>query len=179
MADASNVITGAGGKIYRGPFGTAGPTTHNSALNVAFVDQGYLTEDGWTEERTRSTEKLKAWGGVVVRESVTEAGLRVSFALMETNKQSIEAYYATSVNTTSGQFDVDPTLTGGSQGWVIDTIDGSEIIRAWIPAGEIVEVESIEHKTGSAAAYGVTIAAYPAAALTGKSLRKWSTTLIA
>ena len=72
MNDASMVSTGkpkVSGAVHWAPKGTTVPTSVYSDLDSAFVDMGYLSEDG-VEFNTDNTS-IKAWGGddvIVIKE---------------------------------------------------------------------------------------------------------------
>ena len=68
-ADAQNVSTSkpkVGGAIARAPLGTALPTDATTALNTAFKQLGYISEDGITNGNSPETDVIKAWGGDTV-----------------------------------------------------------------------------------------------------------------
>ena len=72
--NALNVTTGKpkiGGSIFRAPIGTALPTDATTALNVAFVGMGYVSEDGVTNSTDMEMENIKAWGGDTVLNVLT------------------------------------------------------------------------------------------------------------
>ena len=54
------------GAVYRAPLGTTLPTDATTALPTAFVDMGYISEDGVTNSNSPETEKIRAWGGQTV-----------------------------------------------------------------------------------------------------------------
>lgn len=54
------------GAIYRAPAGTTLPTSAEEALNSAFVELGFVSENGVSNSNTPDTDNIKAWGGAVV-----------------------------------------------------------------------------------------------------------------
>ena len=65
MSNANNVTTGkpkVGGAIHRAPLGTELPTDATGALNVAFKEMGYVSEDGIANANSPDTESINAWG---------------------------------------------------------------------------------------------------------------------
>lgn len=162
--DSSNVRVAVTGAVYRAPTATAAPTAADSALNVAFVDLGYVSEDGVVEARDRSTEQIRAWQNAdTVREVVTEASLTYALTLIETKEEVVELFYGASVDGADGSVDIVPSATGGRASFVIDVVDGDDLIRVYIPSGEVTSVGEQTYASGEAIGYEVTITAYPVA----------------
>lgn len=176
---SDNVRVAVTGAIYMGPTTADAPTGAAAALDSDFADLGYFGEDGVTEGRSRETTDIKGHNGAVVRTLVTEGKVTFKCVLIETKKVTVELYYATTVTqtVTEGHFDVDPTETGGRRSFVIDSIDGDEVERTYIPEGELTEVGDRSRKNSDATGYDVTITAYPSDDLAGKAFRTWMTAL--
>ena len=176
---SDNVRVAVTGAIYMGPTTADAPTSPVAALDADFVDLGYFNEDGLAEQRSRETTDIKGHNGAIVRTLVTEGKATFKCVLIETKKETVELYYATTVTQTGteGHFDVDPTKTGGRRSFVIDTIDGGEVERTYIAEGELTEVGDRSRKNSDATGYDVTITAYPSAVLGGNAFRTWMTAL--
>lgn len=174
--DSSKVRVAITGAVSVGPTTSTAPTTASSAL-TGFTDLGYVGEDGVTESRGRSTTKIKAWQNAdTVREVITEAELTYSFTLIETKKETVELFYGTTVTSTAteGSFSVIPASTGGRRSFVVDVVDGAELIRTYIPSGEVTEVGDVVYASGEPIGYEVTITTYPSG---GFSAKKFATAL--
>ena len=172
--DSDNVRVAVTGAVYVAPTGTTAPTTSSSALDIAFVDLGYVSADGITENIDRTTNQIRAWqNGSLVREVTSEGTYSVDMTFIETNEAVLELYYGTT--NASGQFDIDPTTTGGRQSFVIDVVDGSIVERIYIPAGEITSVGTRTLASGEAVGYQVTITAY--ADTDSTTVTKWFSSL--
>lgn len=94
--NSSNVSTGkpkVGGAIFLAPKGTAVPTNATTALAGAFVNLGYVSEDGLTNNVATDTNDVKAWGGNTVLTEQTSYKETFSFGLIETKEASLAAYY--------------------------------------------------------------------------------------
>lgn len=179
MATSSaNVRVAVSGEVLVGlttataPTGTGGTTTGFNGL-------GYVSEDGVTETRDRSSDDIKAWqNSATVRTVVTDASLTYSFTLIETKKETVELYYGTTVTSgvSDGTFIVVPSNTGGRKSFIIDVIDGAELIRTYVPSGEVTEVGDRVYASGEPIGYEVTITAYPDATL-GGAAKVWATAL--
>lgn len=172
--DSDNVRVAVTGAVYVAPTGTTGPTTSSSALDAGFVDLGYVSADGITENIDRTTNQIRAWqNGSLVREVTSEGTYSVDMTFIETNEAVLELYYGTT--NSSGEFNIDPTSTGGRQSFVVDVVDGSSVERIYIPAGEITSVGTRTLASGEAVGYQVTITAYADTGST--SFTKWFSTL--
>jgi hypothetical protein len=172
--DSDNVRVAVSGAVYVAPTGTTAPTTSGSTLDAAFVDLGYVSQDGVTESIDRSTTQIRAWqNGSLVREVTQEGTYSVSMTFIETNEAVLELYYGTAND--AGEFAIDPTSTGGRKSFVVDVVDGDAVERIYIPAGEITALGERTLASGEAVGYEVTITAYADADST--TVTKWFSTL--
>lgn len=179
--DSQNVRVAVTGAVSMGATTAVAPIDADTAWAEG-SDLGYVSEDGVTETRDRSSEQIRAWqNGDVVREVVTEANLTYAFTLIETKKETVELYYGNAVET-NGSIAIVPSKTGGRHSFVIDVVDGDEYIRTYIPSGEITEVGDQVYANGEPVGYEVTITAYPTSAIqdasgANASARKWYSSL--
>jgi hypothetical protein len=177
MANSENVRVGTTGALYAGPTTSTAPTGATSTL-TGFTNLGYVSTDGVTETRDRSTNQIRAWqNSDLVREVVTEATATFQAMLLETSAATLAAYYGATLDITDGSVEVNPTATGGLQSFVIDLIDGSDAIRTYIPSGEILSVGEQVYQNGEPVGYDVTITAY-ADATAGYSFKKFYSALV-
>lgn len=176
--NSSNVRVGVSGEVLMGattaaaPSGTGGTTT-------GFTGLGLVSEDGVTETRDRSSDDLKAWqNAATVRTVITDSKLTYQFTLMETKKETVELYYGSTVTqaASDGSLVIVPASTGGRRSFIIDVVDGAELLRTYIPQGEVIEVGDRKYAAGELIGYEVTVNAYPDATL-GGSAKVWSTAL--
>ena len=172
MADSSKVNVAITGTVSYAPVGSPAPTDAVTALDPSFVDVGYISSDGVVEARERSTENITAWqNGDIVRTVTTEASITVSFTMIETNPNSVELFYGAPV-AADGSVEITPAESGGRRAFVIDYVDGSRVVRLYIPEGEVTEVGEQTLANGEAVGYEVTITGYPAAGTTWAA-KKW------
>lgn len=176
--NSANVRVAVSGEVLMGlttataPTGTGGTTT-------GFTGLGFVSEDGVTETRDRSTDDIKAWqNAATVRTVITDSSLTYTFTLIETKKETVELYYGATVTAavSDGSFVVVPSNTGGRKSFIIDVVDGTELIRTYIPQGEVIEVGDKVYASGEPIGYEVTVAAYPDTTL-GGSAKVWATAL--
>lgn len=157
---ADNVNVAVTGKVYVAPTTATAPTASDSSL-TGFVELGYVSADGITVSHDRSTSQIRAWqNSDLVREVATEATTTYSLMLLESNEEVIETYFGATI--TGGKIEVNPSATGGRKSWVIDVVDGTDLIRHYIPTGEVTAVEAQTFANGEAIMYGITITAYVA-----------------
>lgn len=155
---AANVLVGATGHVYGAPTATPLPTHEIEGLNAAFVNLGYISEAGVIQHIGTTITIIKAWGGDVIRKVRSEHDLTYKFVMLETNPASLEAYYGDQT---------DPALVtqikaqnGLRQAWVIDVVDGTNLVRLAIPDGEVLTVGDVTYATVNAIEYDVEISCY-------------------
>jgi hypothetical protein len=176
--NAANVQVAVSGEVLVGATSATAPTGTGSAT-TGFTGLGYVSEDGVTETRDRSSDDIKAWqNAATVRTVVTDATLTYSFTLIETNKAAVELYYGSTVTQTGteGSLVIVPANTGGRKSFIIDVVDGSDLLRTYIPSGEVTEVGDKVYASGEPIGYEVTVTAYPDTTLGGNA-KVWATKL--
>ena len=82
--NGSEVRVAGAGHVYVAPAGTALPTDLTD-LPAAWVDLGYVTEDGVGFSFGRETDDLNAWQGDKIRTLSTKEPASCNFSLMQTN----------------------------------------------------------------------------------------------
>lgn len=159
MATSSaNVKVGTTGKIYVGPVGTTLPTAHSTTPAAGFTELGYISDAGVTEAMATTTNKIRAWQNAdVVREVQTEHDLTFKFACLETNATVLATFYG---NYTTGDIEING-LQPVAQEWVLDVIDGVDVIRVVIPYGQITDRGDVQYVNADAVMYDMTVTAYP------------------
>lgn len=167
--NASNVTVGkpkTGGAVFRAPAGTQLPTTADAVLGAAFVNMGFISEDGVKNQTERESENLKAWGGDVVGSPQTSFSDKFTMAFLEAkNPDTLKAVFGD--NNVSGSLAAGIAVNVNSEEsptvcWVIDTVLTDGVIeRMVIPKGKISEVGEVEYVDGAPVKYEVTISAFP------------------
>ena len=169
MATVSNVSVGkpnVSGAIFRAPLNTTLPTDSDTALDAAFVQLGYVSEDGVTNTNSPESDKIKAWGGDTVLVVQTEKADTFQLTLIESlNSDVLKADYG-STNVT-GTLATGLSIEANSEeaeeaSWVIDMILRNGVAkRIVIPDAQISEVGDIVYKDDEAIGYEITIDAMP------------------
>jgi hypothetical protein len=166
------------GVVSTAAFGTAAPTSAVSVLAAPWKDLGYVSEDGVTESTSVSSEKIRAWQKAkVVRTTITEGTVTFQFVLIQTNADTVGLYYNGTV-AADGSIIADPTRARPVLAFDLDIIDGDQIIRKYVPEGQITEVGDQVFQNGAAIGYEVTIEANHNEAL-GGSVQNWYSELAA
>lgn len=175
MPNAKNVMTGTpkggvGGYLFRGPLGTALPTDEKTTLNVAFLDQGYVSEDGVERAISKTYETIRDMGGEEVLKTRTELGVTVSFSLLETlNGETAKTVYgASAVTITAATASAGTKVAVAYDGsevpnsvWVLETALAGKIKRYVFPNAQLAsEDQTVTLNSASAAMFPVSLTLY-------------------
>lgn len=169
MSETSNVTAAkpkVGGGIYSAPLGTTLPTDATTALNVAFKNLGYVSEDGVTNSDERSTDDIKAWGGDTVNTVQTEKKDTFTYTLIEAlNVDVLKEVYGDS--NVSGELATGITIKSNStqlspHSIVIETVlTDNALKRIVLPNAKVTEVGEITYGDSDNVGYETTVTCYP------------------
>ena len=167
--DATKVTAGkpmVGGAVHWAPAGTALPTSASAELTSAFVDMGYISEDGVTNSNERESEEIKAWGGDTVLTPQTGKTDTWSMTFIESMNVNVLKRVFGEDNVT-GDLDTGITIRSNSSElvagvWVIDMIlTDNHLRRVVLPNGKISEVGEVSYTDSDVTGYECTITAMP------------------
>lgn len=163
MADSGNIwaatIPADGAAVYAAPLGTTLPTSATDALDNAFVDLGWVSEDGVTNSISRETTKHRAWGGEVVKVTQDNYTETVKLTLLESSAAVLAVVYGADNVTESGDtITVEHSrLMLEHQSFVIDFIDGDRAGRIVIRDGQVTELGDVMYVHKDLTRYEITI----------------------
>lgn len=143
---ASEIVVGGNGFLWVAPVGTAAPTTTTTALNAAFIDMGFATEDGVTVTVGKTIVDIRVWQSFyAARKLVTDRNFRVAFALRQWNEVNVPLAFGGTFSGTTPNYKIEPTAPEvvDTRSFVFEWVDGTKNYRLYIPVGIIAEdVES-------------------------------------
>lgn len=168
MANSAYVTAGKpkiGGAISVAPTGTTLPTDATTTLAAAFVNLGFVSEDGLAMAVTRDSEEIKAWGGDTIMTSQTDFQETFTFTLVEALNADVRKVVFGDSNVT-GDLSTGLTTIGNSEeleahSWVIDLAYNGAVSRIVLPYGKISEVGDTSYVDGEPVGYEVTVTALP------------------
>lgn len=166
MPNVAQVTAGkpkVGGHIYRAPIGTTLPTDATTALDNAFIDMGYASEDGLTNANSPESTIIKAWGGtpVLTIQESKEDTFQLTFISAE-NVEVQKMVYGDD-NVTGTSFTTGVTVTANAKElddyiYVIEMIARGGIAhRVVIPCAKPSEIGEIVYSDTEALGYDVTL----------------------
>lgn len=179
--DAKKVTAGkpkVGGAVFKAPVGTTLPTDAITALASAFVDAGYISEDGVTNAKTRESTEIKAWGGDTVLQPQTSK--KDTF-----NMTFIEALNVETLKVVHGEGNVTGELAEGitirenaeeldHYAWVIEMVLNDDCLKRTVIAdAQVTELAEVVYKDDQAVGYNATMTAFPSQALGGDTHREY------
>ena len=137
-----------------------------ASLGGSFVDLGYVSEDGLTNNNSPESDTVKAWGGDTVLSLQTDRPDTFALTLIEAlNEDVLKTIYGSSnvIKDGSGNLTVKATPQDMISGvWVFDMIvKGGRAKRIVVPNGTISELGEIVYKDDEAVGYNITITDVP------------------
>lgn len=162
--NAKNVSVGkpqVGGAVFFAPAGTTLPTDATTTLASAFVNAGFISEDGVTNEIETDNEEIKAWGGDVVLNPQTSRSESYTMTFIEGNETTYGVVFGEdNVTNSSGAITIKHNGQEREERvMVIETLHGELVKRQVVPRAKVKEVGEIVYKDDEAVGYETTIAA--------------------
>ncbi len=155
-----------GGAIHSAPLGTKLPTDATTALDDAFKNLGYISEDGLVNSNTPSSENLRAWGGATVNSVQKEKEDKFTYTLIEAlNTEVLKEVYGP--DNVKGTLEDGITIEANAKELpahciVVDMILQNDILkRIVIPNGKVSEVGEITYADGKNVSFETTLQALP------------------
>lgn len=156
-------ITATGG-IVHAPVGTAFPSSASEPFAEPWIRGGYVGEDGVTRTIDASDEKIKAWGGDIIRIVRTEHSVSYSFQFLESaNAETLKLLFGEDNVITDGT-DIEVDLTAAMvprRAYAFDMRDGDAKVREQVYDGQISLSGDVSFVHSDVIRYEVTIEAFP------------------
>lgn len=181
MVTPANVRVAVTGAVSKGAYGATAPTGTSGGIG-ARTDLGAISEDGVTLSLPDGGEKtqLKIWqDGMNVRTLRTTSDdlPQIVFTMMETTRRAIETYFGVTVTQTSDEGSWEYKVENRApDDYILDVIDGSELLRLYVPRGVVASVGEVTFANQSGVGWQVTLDCELDSAK-GYSLKGWSTGL--
>ncbi|MGW2170417.1 phage tail tube protein [Streptomyces sp. NPDC001705] len=168
--NADNVRAALNGSIFLAPKGSTAPADLTAPWDAAWVDLGYMSDDGVSMEYSTDVEDINAWQSLSpVRRILTSVNMTLGFTAIELKASTITAYFPDSVITevtedTVWRLDI-PAAPGPAE-WAIglEWIDGDIKNRLVVPRGEITDRGAIPLGRSAAVGLEMTVSAYASSA---------------
>lgn len=158
--DSDNVRVALTGAVYVAPVGTPVPSTLTEALDGAFVDLGYLSDDGATVTPSIKADEITAWQNEdIVRRTITRTH-EIKFTLIETTLEGLKLAYASAASTSGSTTTFNAGSDDGKRAVVIDCLDGTSFVRHVAPVAQLTDVGDLKYKNGDPVGYELTMAVY-------------------
>lgn len=152
------------GTLWVGPYGTPMPTVATFGVNAAFVDSGYLSEDGVTVTPKVDIKDINAWQAAVpVKTLINTVGLEIKGTLKQFNRNSTSLYFFDSTWTTAGgnatmNVSSNPALTPHAV--IVEwTDDSSYAYRLCVPNCIVTDRDAVDLKRTESVDFGFTLRA--------------------
>lgn len=166
--DAQKVSFGkpkAVGGVYIAPAGTTLPTDGTTTLAGAYVNMGYISEDGYVQSIETDTEEIKAWGGDVVLTAQSSYKETHTVNFIETNVNTLKTIFgAANVTEAGGKITVNAKSTPLTECIVVIelALTGGRVKRVVIPHATIADRSGdITYSDSEAIAYPAKFSASP------------------
>lgn len=166
--NSSNVSFGkpkATGALFVAPAGTTVPTSASAALDPAFKNLGYVSDEGLVNNVETDVEDVFAWGGDNVLSDQTTYMETFTFNLIETNVEVAKLYYGENNVLQNGN---EITIRANSQTlpeivFVAELVmTGGRVKRIVVERGRIADRSAeISYVDGEPVAYPINLKAFP------------------
>ena len=141
------------GTVYIAPIGTPGPHTLDEALDPAFLDLGFITDEGLKITNDIALEPKSSWTSLYPKAYIIVGrDVVVEFSLLEWNKRAVEFALDGNVAKNSTEWKhAGYNASATSKSMVIDAVDGDDKLRYYFPVGIVTaDLESTASREDAA-----------------------------
>ena len=178
---ASKTRVAVTGAVSKGLTSATTPTGTAATL-TGFSDLGGISEDGVTLTLPDDGDKtpIKVWqNGATVRtvRGTSDDLPTLAFTLVETSLSTIETAFGVTVDQTATEGSFEYVVQNRTpDSYVLDVIDGAELIRIYVPNGIVSSVGDLSFTHTDAIGYEVTIDC-DLDSVKGYNFKSWMTAL--
>ncbi len=162
LVNSNQILVGLTGLVAVAPVGTSPPTTTSGALNGAFKELGYLSEDGFTFTESKDIADINVWQSFYpARKLITGRNVQVEFVMKEWFDDSLSfALGGATVTSAHPNHTVTPPLPANVdyRSLVIEWVDGTRYYRLYFPKGLAVAEISSQFTRSDSAGIPITFA---------------------
>ena len=155
--DAEQIVIGANGRVLSAPVDSvvSWPDDIASALDPAFVEAGFTSEDGVTFTDGKTIADVMAWQAFYsVRKIVTEKASKVEFVMRQWNSENVKvAFGGGDIDHSSGVAVYTPPAPGelDTRAMIVEWTDNGDTYRLVLPRGLVTgEVSAQIMRTNAA-----------------------------
>lgn len=162
---SSELVVAAGGKIQVAPFGTTLPTNVSTTLNAAFVELGYVSDQGVTFTATPTVVDIGSWQTMTaIRRIVTARTLTAACQAQQWNQETVALAFGggTWTMAPAGTYNYVPPADGDAlsdYSVVIDVNDGTKDLRWVLKRVNITDAVTVNLVNNAAALLPLTFSA--------------------
>lgn len=138
--DSDSIVVAGNGSVFVAPVGTSLPVDVATALPAAWVDLGYINEDGATFNDSKTTEEIQVWQSFYApRRVVTERSATVAFTLRQWDRLTVPlAFGGGEITTVAGppavyRYDPPDPEVIDERATVLEWLDGGSTYRIVLP----------------------------------------------
>lgn len=167
MSNAVNLGIGAAtGMFYHAPKGTALPDFPTTPASTAWVEVGYISEDGITWHHGRSAEPLKDWSNSIRRQIQSDATGTVAAPIISTTEEVLKTLFGennvttTTATTAHGAtigIEVKEGVMSDEEAFLFLMKDGDDSFMLGTTSGFVTTLDDIAFAPGSPITWNATI----------------------
>lgn len=165
---ADEVVVAADAQIYMGDVGSSAPTNSYGAVDAAFEDLGYVSEDGFDLGETRDLVDIRAMQSFYKLFSLVNAkDFTLGFTLLQWNQNTISlALGGATVEYVGGEWHIEPPAPDviDVRAFVFDWQQSGAYFRLYIPRAQMTSALTVKLARTSAAGLPVVVSAMPVSA---------------
>lgn len=158
--DSDLVRVALTGAAYVAPVGTAVPTAITDSLDAAFVDLGYISDDGVKVTPSIDVKEITAWQNEDVVRRTIQRTHELKFTCIETNLEVLKLAYASAATSVGGGTSFNAGSADGKRAVVIDALDGTAMVRHVAAVAQLTDIGDMQYKNGEPVGYELTLAVY-------------------